>query len=59
MSASMMCQKLDSALEVDLPVNSFTDKVYIFRHFLIDFVEDTFANLDSVDNLTEAETFDI
>ena len=51
--------EMDSTLEVDLSMNRFTNKIQVFRHFSIDFVEHTFSNFDSVDDLTFTESFDI
>ena len=58
MGASVMSQELNTTIEVDLSLDGLADQVKFVRHFSINFVKHTLANLDCVDNLNFAKTFD-
>jgi len=57
MSASMVSQELNTTLKVNLTLNSLAYQVELIGNFSVNLMEDTFANLDRIDNFHGSKTF--
>lgn len=55
--ASVVSQELDTTFQVNFTLNSLSNQINIVRHFSIDLVQHTLANLDCVNDIDFAEAF--